>query len=125
MSLVWYIPQSTNVVRRHNNRIVDTALHQKGISDAAICIYCKFPKSELQLWQNDSQRAGLKETLFLQCSLHGSKTFLDSSEHCSDKKGYSEINVRYLPVEFYVALKRIYSACFICCCEMQKYFSKT
>ena len=56
-----FASSSKKIVKGHSNKIIDSVLLQQCISDAAICSICKSPKSKLQFWQDDSQRAGLKE----------------------------------------------------------------
>ena len=46
---------------------IDTSCLQEVITAAAVCCSCKSHKGTLQLWQDNSKRKGLHETLLLRC----------------------------------------------------------
>ena len=67
---------------------------QDCISKAAICSKGKSHKSSLQLWQQDSKRAVLCESLFLKCSICEEKTFVKTSKCVSEENRHVEINMK-------------------------------
>ena len=56
--------QRRQPVKSHSNNIVSSELLEDCISKATICSKCKNSKSSLQLWQQDSKRTGLCDSLF-------------------------------------------------------------
>ena len=64
---------------------MDSTFLQDCISIAAICSSCKSPKSKLELWQDDSKRAGLNAFLFMKCTLCKHVVYLNTSKSALDK----------------------------------------
>ena len=52
------------IVNNNSHKIVNSELLQERVSKAAMCSKCKNSKGFLQLWQQDSKRGGLCESLF-------------------------------------------------------------
>ena len=75
-------------------KLQDFSLLNKCISEAAICQACKRPSSRLQLWQNNTERSGLAESMFLKCSDCNVETKLFSSRKLPGKGGTFEVNRR-------------------------------
>ena len=82
-------------VPAHGYKLQDANLLSDCISSAAICSSCRNPKSKLQLYQCDSQREGLAESLLLICSLCDKKTPLKTSKRLGGFGGGAhEVNRR-------------------------------
>ena len=69
-----------NIVKVNSFKIVDSAILQTFLNSSAICSSCKNAKGKLILWQDDSKRGGLKETLFSVCSNCNNKVYFDTSQ---------------------------------------------
>ena len=87
------VNNSRQPIKAHSNKIVSEMLKDCS-SKAAICNKCKNPRSSLQLWQQDSKRAGLSESLFLKCSICEEKTFVKTSKCVSEENRHAEINMK-------------------------------
>ena len=82
-------------VPAHGYKLQDANLLSDCISSAAICSSCRNPKSKLQLYQCDSQKEGLAESLLLICSLCDKKTPLKTSKRLGGFGGGAhEVNRR-------------------------------
>ena len=88
------VNNSRQPIKANSNKIVSSEMLQDCISKAAICSKCKNPKSSLQLWQQDSKRAGLCEPLFLKCSICEEKTFVKTRKCVSEENRHAEINMK-------------------------------
>ena len=60
--------------------------------NSAVCSSCKNKRSKLELWQDNSRRQGLKETLFSKCTHCGAIVSFDTSNKSQTK--HIEVNVR-------------------------------
>ena len=60
-------------------KLQDCSLLNECISKAATCQTYKRSTLRLQLWQNNKERCGLAESMFLKCSECGTETKLSSS----------------------------------------------
>ena len=90
------MPQSIEEHEKaHGFKLQDAELLSHCISKSAICSSCKDPKSELQLFQENSNRDGLAETLCLKCSTCDCITPLQTSKRLGGKgDGAHEVNRR-------------------------------
>lgn len=76
-------------------RVQDAVLLNDCISTAAICSSCRKATSKLRLYQKNSEREGLSESLFLKCSSCEVVTPLSTSKRLAGKGGGShEVNRR-------------------------------
>ena len=83
------------VENAHGFKLVDATLLNDCISKVAICSTCRKPGSTLQLYQNNKNREGLAESLFLKCSLCGFEMPLSTSKRLGGQGGGShEVNRR-------------------------------
>ena len=81
--------------KAHGFKLQDAELLSQCISKSAICSSCRNPKSELQLFQENSNRDGLAESLYLKCSTCDSFTPLQTSKRLGGKGGGAhEVNRR-------------------------------
>ena len=58
----------TTTRKIHDNKLVDSTLLQNFLFNSAVCRSCKNKRGKLELWQDNSRRQGLKETLFSKCT---------------------------------------------------------
>lgn len=82
-----------NKVKVNSFKIIDAASLQTFLTSSAICSSCKSAKGKLKLWQDDSKKKGLKETLFSVCSHCSNKVYFDTSQQTIDNR-HAEVNVR-------------------------------
>jgi hypothetical protein len=76
-------------------KIQDAILLNDCISTAAVCSSCRKATSKLRLYQKNSEREGLSESLFLKCSYCKVETPLATSKRLGGKGGGShEVNRR-------------------------------
>lgn len=76
-------------------KLQDAIILNDCISTAEICSSCRKPNSKLGLYQNNSAREGLSESLFLKCSACKVMTQLSTSKRLGGKGGGShEVNRR-------------------------------
>lgn len=81
--------------KAHGFKLPDAELLSQCISKSAICSSCKNPKSQLQLFQENSNRDGLAELLYLKCSSCDRITPLQTSKRLGGKGGGAhEVNRR-------------------------------
>ena len=76
-----------NTEKAHGFKLQDAELLSECISTSAICSLCRDPGSKLQLFQENSKRDGLAETLYLVCSSCYCKTPLKTSKRLGGKGG--------------------------------------
>ena len=90
------MPQSMEEHEKaHGFKLPDAELLSQCISKSAICSSCKNPKSQLQLFQENSNRDGLAELLYLKCSSCDRITPLQTSKRLGGKGGGAhEVNRR-------------------------------
>ena len=90
------MPQSMEEHEKaHGFKLPDAELLSQCISKSAICSSCKNPKSQLQLFQENSNRDGLAELLYLKCSSCDCITPLQTSKRLGGKGGGAhEVNRR-------------------------------
>ena len=79
-------------VARHY-KLQDFSLLNECISKVAICQICRKSSSRLQLLQNNNERCGLAESLFVKCSECGQQTKLNTSRKIVGKVGVYEVMV--------------------------------
>ena len=93
------MPQSMEEHEKaHGFKLQDAELLSQCISKSAICSSCKNPKSQLQLFQENSNRDGLAELLYLKCSSCDCITPLQTSKRLGGKGGGAhEVNRRLFP----------------------------
>ena len=82
----------TTTTKIHDNKLVDSTLPQNFLFNSAVCSSCKNKRSKLELWQDNSRRQGLKETLFSKCTHCGTMVSFDTSNISQTK--HIEVNVR-------------------------------
>lgn len=70
----------TNIEMATGFKLQDAVLLNDCISSAAICSSCHLSTSKLQLYQNNDEREGLSESLFLKCTACGVVTPLCTSK---------------------------------------------
>ena len=58
----------TTTTKIHDNKLVDSTSLQNFLFNTAVCSSCKSKRGKLELWQDNSRRQGLKETLFSKCT---------------------------------------------------------
>ena len=58
----------TATTKIHDNKLVDSTSLQNFLFNSAVCSSCKSKRGKLELWQDNSRRQGLKETLFSKCT---------------------------------------------------------
>jgi len=76
-------------------KLQDAELLSECISTSAICSLCRRPESKLQLFQENNNRDGLAESLYLKCSCCGTVTPLKTSKRTGGKGGGAyEVNRR-------------------------------
>ena len=85
----------TNIEMATGFKLQDAVLLNDCISSAAICSSCHLSTSKLQLYQNNDEREGLSESLFLKCTACGVVTPLCTSKRLGGIGGGShEVNRR-------------------------------
>ena len=85
----------TNIEMATGFKLLDAVLLNVCISSVAICSSCHLSTSKLQLYQNNDEREGLSESLFLKCTACGVVTPLCTSKHLGGIGGGShEVNRR-------------------------------
>ena len=81
--------------KAHGFKLQDAELLSQCLSKSAICSSCRKPSSKLQLFQDNSNRDGLAESLYLKCSTCDSITPLQTSKRLGGKGGGAhEVNRR-------------------------------
>ena len=80
--------------KAHGFKLQDAELLAQCLSKSAICSSCRKPSSKLQLFQDNSNRDGLAETLYLKCSTCDSITPLQTSKRLGGKGSAHEVNRR-------------------------------
>ena len=81
--------------KAHGFKLQDAELLSQCISESAICSSCRDSKSKLQLFQQNSSRDGLAESLYLKCSSCDAITPLQTSKRLGGKGGgVHEVNRR-------------------------------
>ena len=90
------MPQSMEEHEKaHGFKLQDAKLLSQCIGKSAICSSCKNPKSQLKLFQENSNRDGLAELLYLKCSSCDCITPLQTSRRLGGKGGGAhEVNRR-------------------------------
>ena len=76
----------------HGQKIQDFALQNECIGMAAICSYCQNKNSKLEIFQENTLRNGLAESLFIQCTCRGIKTNFNTSARINGQKGALRVN---------------------------------
>ena len=76
-----------NTEKAHGFKLQDAELLSECISTSAICCLCRDPGSKLQLFQENSKRDGLAETLYFVCSSYHCRTPLKTSKRLGGKGG--------------------------------------
>ena len=85
----------TNIEMATGFKLQDAVLLNDCISSTAICSSCHLSTSKLQLYQNNDEREGLSESLFLKCTACGVVTPLCTSKRLGGIGGGShEVNRR-------------------------------
>ena len=80
------------ITKIHSNKIIASSSLQDFFNKSAICSSCKSSQGTLELWQDDTVRAGLRETLFTKCTACKKVVYTCTSKE--SKERFAEINIR-------------------------------